>query len=122
MMKARGLKMPSGWSFIEVKHNYHTFYVGDRSHPRSEEIYAMLESLAGQMKEAGYSANTDAVLHNVEEEKGQMLGSHSEELTIAFGSISTNPDTPNQITENLRLCDDCHSANEFISMIFEMTN
>ena len=105
-------------SFIEDKSKVHAFVVGDRSHPQSEKIYAMLETLVGQMKEAGYVPNTDFALYDVEEEvKEHMLGMHSEKLAIAFGLINTSPGTTIKITKNLRVCGDCHTASKFISRI-----
>eukprot|EP01018_Ginkgo_biloba_P036700 Gb_40432 [translate_table: standard] len=118
MMKGRGLKKKPGCSFIEVNNRVHAFFVGDRSHPQSEKIYATLENLAGQMKEAGYVPNTNFVLHDVEEElKENMICSHSEKIAIAFGLMNTIPGTSIRITKNLRVCGDCHSATKFISKI-----
>eukprot|EP01018_Ginkgo_biloba_P019722 Gb_21824 [translate_table: standard] len=118
MMKERGLKKTPGCSLIEVNNRVHAFLVGDRSHPQTEKIYAMLETLAGQMKDAGYVPNTNYVLHDVEEEvKEHLLGSHSEKLAIAFGLINTSPGTPIRITKNLRVCGDCHSATKYISKV-----
>eukprot|EP01018_Ginkgo_biloba_P006645 Gb_37102 [translate_table: standard] len=117
-MKERGLKKPPGCSFIEVNSQVHAFLVEDRSHPQSEKLYATLEILAEQMKDAGYVANMKFVLHEVDEEvKNHMLCSHSEKLAIAFGLINTSPGTPLYITKNLRVCGDCHSATKFISKI-----
>eukprot|EP01018_Ginkgo_biloba_P011243 Gb_34299 [translate_table: standard] len=77
-MKDRRLKKTPGYSLIEVNNKVHSFLVGDRSHPHSEKIYAILEILSKQMYAAGYVANTDFVLHDVEEEvKEHMLYSHS---------------------------------------------
>eukprot|EP01018_Ginkgo_biloba_P034075 Gb_04450 [translate_table: standard] len=120
VMKDRGLKKTPGCTWIEVDNRIHEFFVGDRSHPQSEKIYAMLETLAGKMKEAGYVPNTEFVLHDVEEEvKEHMLGTHSEKLAIAFGLINISPGTPIRITKNLRVCGDCHTATKFISKIVE---
>eukprot|EP00253_Pinus_taeda_P022295 PITA_22295 len=118
MMKELGLRKTPGCSSILVNKRVHAFFVGDRSHPQSENVYGTLETLVGQMKEAGYIPNTDFVLHDVEEEvKGQMLSSHSEKLAIAFGLINTSPSTAIRITKNLRMCGDCHNATKFISKI-----
>eukprot|EP01018_Ginkgo_biloba_P034140 Gb_28037 [translate_table: standard] len=118
MIKERGLKKSPGCSLIEVNNRVHAFLVGDRSHPQSNEIYATLETLAGQMEKAGYVPDKNFVLHDVEEEeKQQILGSHSEKLAIAFGLISTSPGTPIRITKNLRVCGDCHRAIKYISEI-----
>eukprot|EP01018_Ginkgo_biloba_P036695 Gb_15537 [translate_table: standard] len=67
VMKDKGVKKAPGCSLIEINNKVHTFLVRDRSHPQSEEIYALLETLAGQMKEAGYVPNTNCVLHDVDE-------------------------------------------------------
>jgi hypothetical protein len=124
MMKHRKLKKTPGYSLIEVNNRVHSFLVGDRSHPQSDEIYATLETLNRQMKAAGYMPNTNFVLHDVEEEvKEQMLYCHSEKLAIAFGLINTTPGTRIHISKNLRVCGDCHTATKFISKIVmrEMT-
>lgn len=52
-----------------------------------------------------------------EDEKTDMVCSHSERLAIAFGLISTLPGTRLLITKNLRICEDCHYATKFISKI-----
>ncbi|XP_057835649.2 pentatricopeptide repeat-containing protein At5g66520 isoform X2 [Cryptomeria japonica] len=118
MMKERRVKKTPGCSLIEMNHKVHAFCTGDRSHPQSEQIYAMLETLSRQMEEAGYAPDTNFVLHDLEEEvKERMLYSHSEKLAIAFGIINTSPGTPIHIIKNLRVCGDCHIASKFISKI-----
>ncbi|KAH9291812.1 hypothetical protein KI387_043001, partial [Taxus chinensis] len=117
-MRNMGLKKAPGCSLIQVQNRVYSFLVGDRSHQQSEKIYALLETLAVQMREAGYVPNTDVVLHNVENEvKEDMLFCHSEKLAIAFGLINTSPGAPIRIIKNLRICGDCHSAAKFISKI-----
>eukprot|EP01018_Ginkgo_biloba_P030422 Gb_19924 [translate_table: standard] len=118
MMKDRGLKKTPGCSWIEVKNKVHAFFGGDRSHQQSEKIYAMLECLHGQMREAGYVPDTRFELHDVEEdEKEDNLCVHSEKIAIAFGLISTPLGTTIYITKNLRVCGDCHHAIKFMSKI-----
>ncbi|XP_059077622.1 pentatricopeptide repeat-containing protein At1g08070, chloroplastic-like [Cryptomeria japonica] len=118
MMRARGVKKPPGYSFIEINSQVHAFLAGDRSHPQSERIYATLEKLTEQMKDAGYVASTNFVLQELDEDvKERMLCSHSERLAIAFGLVSTSPGIPLHITKNLRVCGDCHTATKVISKI-----
>eukprot|EP01018_Ginkgo_biloba_P020138 Gb_27979 [translate_table: standard] len=118
MMKDGGLKKSPGCSWIEVKNEVHAFLVGDKLHLHTKKIYTILESLAGQMKEAGYTPDINFVLHDVEnDEKEYILCGHSEKLAIAFGLINTCPETPIQIIKNLRMCGDCHTATKFISKI-----
>ncbi|CAK9176595.1 unnamed protein product [Ilex paraguariensis] len=118
MMTRRGANKVQGISLIELNNLVHKFGVGDRSHPQSEKIYALLEELAGPMKRLGYVPLTDFVLHDIEDEAKEVaLSYHSERLAIAFGLINTSPGTTLRITKNLRICGDCHNAIKFISRI-----
>ncbi|XP_057846957.2 pentatricopeptide repeat-containing protein At4g02750 [Cryptomeria japonica] len=117
-MKERGVNTKPAYSWIEVNNKVHIFYVGDRSNPDREEIYATLERLATEMKLAGYIPDINFVLHDVEEEyKEHLLLYHSEKLAVAFGLIRTPPGTPIRIFKNLRVCGDCHTAIKLISTI-----
>eukprot|EP01018_Ginkgo_biloba_P030201 Gb_04420 [translate_table: standard] len=118
MMKDSWLNKKPGCSWIEVKNRIYTFFAAERLHPQLQEVFAMLESLAGQMKEAGYVPDKDFVLQDVEEEdKEYGLCCHSEKLAIAYGLANALPETPIRVTKNLRVCGDCHSATKFISKI-----
>eukprot|EP01018_Ginkgo_biloba_P013186 Gb_32455 [translate_table: standard] len=118
LMKGMTVKRMPGCSWIEVNKQVHAFLVGDRSHPQMQKIYAKLESLSGEMKEAGYVPDTRFLLHDVDEEqKEKILCHHSEKLAIAFGLINTSPGTTIRVIKNLRMCTDCHVATKFISNI-----
>lgn len=118
MLKNRGMRKSTGCSWIEIKNKVHAFVAADKSHLQSQEIYALLESLEKQMKDEGYVADTSFVLHDVDdEEKRTAIYSHSEKLAIAFGLLNTSPGTTIQVTKNLRVCGDCHTAIKFISKI-----
>eukprot|EP01018_Ginkgo_biloba_P009720 Gb_34410 [translate_table: standard] len=118
IMKDRKVKKMPGRSWIEVNNTMYDFLVGGRSHPQIDKVYAKLEKLSGQLKEAGYVPDKNSVLHDLEEEqKEHILYYHSEKLAIAFGIMNTSPGTPIRIVKNLRVCGDCHSATKFISKI-----
>ncbi|XP_065848712.1 pentatricopeptide repeat-containing protein At4g30700 [Euphorbia lathyris] len=118
--KQRKLVKTPGCTLIEVGQVPHVFISGDRSHPQSIAIYAELEKLTGKMKEAGYQADTNTALHDVEEEEKELIVKvHSEKLAIAYGLISTEPGTEIRIIKNLRVCLDCHTATKYISKITE---
>lgn len=120
MMEDIGLEKRPGCSWIEVKNKVHAFTVGDQSHPQMDKIIAMLESLVGQIKGAGYVPETNFAMYDVEEEdKENTLCYHSEKLAIAFGLLNTCPHTRLRIIKNLRVCGDCHTAFKFISKIVE---
>ncbi|XP_077242761.1 pentatricopeptide repeat (PPR) superfamily protein [Tasmannia lanceolata] len=119
-MDERGVVKKPGSSWIEVRRRVHVFLVGDTSHPKTKEIYALLKKLSTRMKEEGYVPDTNFVLHDVEEEqKEQNLSHHSEKLAVAFGIIATLPGMPIKVFKNLRICGDCHTAIKFISRIAE---
>lgn len=121
MDKKRVVKKP-GMSWIDVKRTVNVFLVGDKSHPKTMEIYGFLGEISKRMKEEGYNPGTDFVLHDVEEEqKEESLTFHSEKLAVAFGIIATPPGTQIKVFKNLRTCVDCHSAIKFISRISERT-
>eukprot|EP01018_Ginkgo_biloba_P008642 Gb_28779 [translate_table: standard] len=118
LMKDRSVKKMPGCSWIEVNNKVYAFLVGDKSHPQTQKIFEKLETLSGQMKEAGYVPDTSFVLHDVEEQqKEHILCHHSEKLAIAFGLINTPSGAPLRIVKNLRVCGDCHSATKVISKI-----
>ncbi|XP_057831060.2 LOW QUALITY PROTEIN: pentatricopeptide repeat-containing protein At3g12770 [Cryptomeria japonica] len=71
-MEDNGVKKTPGCSLIEVNNTLHTFLVGDEFHPESKKIYAMLETLTGKMKDAGYVPNASCLLSEVEREAEQL--------------------------------------------------
>ncbi|XP_057837801.1 pentatricopeptide repeat-containing protein At4g02750-like isoform X2 [Cryptomeria japonica] len=86
LMKDSGIKKTPGCSWIEGDKMIHVFCAGDRSHPQTQEIYAKLQKLAGEMKAAGYFPDSRYLLNDVEEEEKELfLCHHSEKLAIAFG-------------------------------------
>lgn len=118
LMKNSKVKKEPGMSWMEVKDKIYTFIVGDRSHPRSEEIYSKLEELGHLMAKAGYVPMIDIDLHDVEKkEKELLLSYHSEKLAVAFGLIATPPGAPIRVKKNLRICLDCHTAFKYICKI-----
>ena len=50
-----------------------------------------------------------------QEEKETVLRVHSEKLVVAFGIMNTVQRTTSQISKNLRVYGDCHTAIKFIS-------
>ncbi|KAL5541079.1 hypothetical protein UlMin_043365 [Ulmus minor] len=116
----RGLRKTPGWSSIEINSKVDVFYTGNQTHPKYLEICNELTDLNSKIKNIGYVPDYSFVLQDVEDdEKEQILSSHSERLAIAFGIISTPPKTTIRIFKNLRVCGDCHNATKYISKITE---
>ncbi|XP_027106415.1 pentatricopeptide repeat-containing protein ELI1, chloroplastic [Coffea arabica] len=119
LFKSKGVKKTPGCSWTEVNGKAHLFRCGDTSHLQTKEIYSLLEELPEKIKAAGYMPDTSFALHDVsEEEKEHYLATHSEKLAVAFGLLSTSPDTVIRVTKNLRICGDCHIVIKFISKIY----
>ncbi|CAK8543057.1 unnamed protein product [Lathyrus sativus] len=120
LARDRGLRKTPGWSSIVAGSKVEVFYTGNQTHPKYAEIYKELRVLSAKMKNLGYVPDYSFVLQDVEEdEKEQILNSHSERLAIAFGTISTPPRSPIRIFKNLRVCGDCHNATKYMSRITE---
>lgn len=66
MRKGRLMKEP-GCSWIEVQSEMHGFLVGDNVHPRSRELYDMLNYLIDEMKLSGYEPDLAYFAEVVEE-------------------------------------------------------
>jgi pentatricopeptide repeat protein len=67
LMRQGRLKKEPGCSWIEVQSEMHGFLVGDKVHPRSREVYEMLNNLIGEMKLSGYEVSS-ALFAEVDEE------------------------------------------------------
>ncbi|KAJ0964076.1 hypothetical protein J5N97_029198 [Dioscorea zingiberensis] len=59
LMKWKKYRKTAGYSFIEFGGSMHKFHVEDKSHPRAEEIYAMLNEVSLAMKLLGYASDLD---------------------------------------------------------------
>ncbi|ESQ56086.1 hypothetical protein EUTSA_v10024593mg [Eutrema salsugineum] len=115
-MKGVGIKKGTGYSWITVKNQVHTFQAKDRSHKMSKEIQRTLSKLKNEMEAAGYKPDLKLSLYDVEEEeKAAEVAHHSEKLALAFGLVALPLGVPIRITKNLRICEDCHSFFKFVS-------
>ncbi|XP_074366966.1 pentatricopeptide repeat-containing protein At5g16860 [Apium graveolens] len=120
LMKYSGIRKRPGCSWVQGKKGTATFFVGDKTHPRSQEIYDLLADLIHRITALGYVPDTRFALHDVDdEEKGGLLFEHSEKLALAYGILTSPPGMPIRITKNLRVCGDCHTAIAYISKIID---
>lgn len=129
ILKDRGIRKVPGMSSIHVDGQVHQFCAGDKSHPRTTQIYTMLIEMITRLRLAGYAPNTASQVFSgcdnregnmdVLEEIEQALFSHSEKLAVCFGLISTRPGSPLYIFKNLRICQDCHSAMKIVSDLYQ---
>eukprot|EP01018_Ginkgo_biloba_P032910 Gb_35636 [translate_table: standard] len=71
LMKDREINKEQGRSWIEVKNRVHSFVAEDRSHPQTDEIYAILERLREQMKKLGLCGDCHAAKKFVSKMAGQ---------------------------------------------------
>lgn len=78
LMRQGRLKKEPGCSWIEVQSEMHGFLVGDKVHPRSRELYEMLNDLIGEMKLSGYEPDSAFLVEADEEgsasEQDDLLG------------------------------------------------
>lgn len=118
MMIQKGLKKQVGYTTIEVDHKTYLFSMGDRTHPEATVIYRYLDDLMERSRVVGYVPASESVMHELEEEETEYaLRYHSEKLAIAYGLLKIKQGSIIRIVKNLRMCEDCHTAIKFISIV-----
>ncbi|KAI3728033.1 hypothetical protein L6452_16660 [Arctium lappa] len=118
VMIRKGLKKQVGYATIEVDQKTILFSMGDKSHPETAMIYRYLDELMERCREVGYIPVSESVMHELEEEERvYALRYHSEKLALAFGLLKTERGSIIRIVKNLRVCEDCHTAIKFVSVV-----
>nr|VDD19494.1 unnamed protein product [Brassica rapa] len=117
-MRNRGIRKTPGMSSIHLNGSVHRFIAGDRSHPRTKEIYLKLNEVIERIRSGGYVPHVSPSEVDLED-KEQALSCHSEKLAVCFGLMVTKPRTTLYVFKNLRICQDCHSAMKIISMVYD---
>ncbi|CAN6444379.1 unnamed protein product [Victoria cruziana] len=117
-MNVMGVKNKREWSWIRINKEVHVFSAKGRPHRDVGEIYFALFQLVAQMRRLGYKPDTSCLLLNTDEDqKEQMVLSHTEKLAITYGLIRTGEGIPIRVIKNTRICGDCHVAAKYISRI-----
>ncbi|KAK3118309.1 hypothetical protein QOZ80_9BG0697090 [Eleusine coracana subsp. coracana] len=118
-MKAMGIDKSPGSSLLDIDGVLHEFLMGDKTHPSSTQIYAMVEEIEARLREYGRRPSTAVMLFDVEEEdKEGALSYHSERLAIAYALVASAPGAPIRIIKNLRVCSDCHEITKLVSRVY----
>ena len=117
-LKRKGLYIHNACTWITVKKTDHKFFFKDTLHPQSAEIYRRLHTLMKDVREAGYVAEENELLPDIYPDEQKVSSAyHSERLAIAFGLMSTAPQTPLRINQSHRLCRDCHKVIKFVAEV-----
>ncbi|XP_072980829.1 pentatricopeptide repeat-containing protein At5g50990 [Typha angustifolia] len=118
VMKEKKIRKNRGLSWVEFGQNIHQFKAGDRSHPETDGIYRILNSLAKRVKAEGFAPMIELVTMDIlEEEREENLSCHSEKLAVAYCVLKTAPGTEILVAKNLRTCNDCHEWMKMISKV-----
>jgi pentatricopeptide repeat protein len=59
LMKTNRVQKITAYSWIEMDNKVHKFLVGDTSHPRSNDVYGIVDGLAMQLTWTGYNFDSD---------------------------------------------------------------
>lgn len=114
-MEQRGLSKLPGRSSIKVKNTIYTFHVEDPDTPL--EAKSILRELRETIiKEYGYVPDVSCVLKQLpsHEAKAAHLWLHSEKIALGFALWRKQDKI--LITNNLRMCLDCHHAIKLLSL------
>ncbi|KAF5748960.1 Pentatricopeptide repeat-containing protein [Tripterygium wilfordii] len=68
VLKNRGMRKIPGISSIHVNGQLHQFSAGNKSHPRTQEIYLLLDDMIRRLRLAGYVPNTSSQWERTPEE------------------------------------------------------
>ncbi|CAF1573374.1 unnamed protein product [Adineta steineri] len=118
-IKEFGNKVKAGLSWTEVNGEVVQFTAHDQSHPQSKEIYAEAQRISSELVKYGHVHDGSWITRPLREYETveSVLCSHSERLAIAFNFIEGRKPSFIQITNNLRVCGDCHRATKLIAKI-----
>nr|XP_043638277.1 pentatricopeptide repeat-containing protein At3g62890-like [Erigeron canadensis] len=120
LMTESGVHKAPGYSSIEVDYVVHQFVAGDSSHLQFAQINAFLVEIGKKLKDEGYEADTESVLHDIDDEdKEGSVSHHSERIAVAFGLMNIPFAKEIRVFKNLRTCDDCHTVMKLISKIYK---
>ncbi|OIS99695.1 PREDICTED: pentatricopeptide repeat-containing protein At2g02980, chloroplastic-like [Nicotiana attenuata] len=121
LMDSGGIKKIPGCSSIEIENVVYEFKASDPLKTGHEEIHKMLKDMKSKLKLAGYVAETEMALYDIDEEdKEHNLIYHSEKLALAYGLLNSSEPTL-RIMKNLRICQDCHQFFKLASAIYKRT-
>ncbi|CAF0912851.1 unnamed protein product [Adineta steineri] len=112
-------KKKIGRSWTVINGQISQFRAHDQSHPRSTEIYAEVKKISRELLQHGHQYDSSWITRplNQDETIESVLCGHSEKLAIAWNFLE-NPNVKRiQVTNNLRVCGDCHRAIKLIAAI-----
>ena len=97
--------------FISNSFLFEEFRAHDRRNPRSSEMYEELNRLSNELINAEHQFDASWITRPIANDESitSVLCGHSEKLALAYNLIQKSIPSPIQITENLRVCDDCRS-------------
>jgi len=122
-MEATGVHKQPGLSWIEIDGVRHEFVASDMQHPEIDQIKQFRDNMLKAIAAEGYSPDTSLVTAPIRDELAReaSICGHSEKLAVSYGLMRTPPDAVLRVTQNLRVCSDCHHAMKKISMVYNRT-
>ncbi|CAK7356729.1 unnamed protein product [Dovyalis caffra] len=89
LMRNKGIKKTTAFSWIKVKNDTHAFVSGDKSHPCYDEVNETLNVLLEKMEEEGYVPDRNEVLQDVESAEEIPYCLATKRQLPSFGIISS---------------------------------
>ncbi|KAL0490580.1 pentatricopeptide repeat-containing protein [Acrasis kona] len=123
-MNHNKIKRIPGISTTTINNQLFEFRVGDQLHPASDQIKTELNRLRHVIKtKYGYNPDLSCATRkfDTQEQIENHLWEHSEKLALAANLVLSKPNDRIRITNNLRMCKDCHQAVKNISMEVDRT-
>lgn len=110
VMKEKQLRKNPSHSWVEIRDKVHVFVAGERSHPRTNEIYEQIESFEAEFKKHRYLYQGMEIGHS---------HYHSEKLAVVFGHLNTPSKATVYVIKNSSICRDCHNFMKFVTQLID---
>ena len=113
-------KIPSLTIFSKngISHEFHT---NEKNHFFMKEILIKLKELYEKLVKTGFKPDTSFILDQdlTDLEKTEKLGFHSEKISLCFALLNTEVSEKIILTNNLKMCGDCHNFFKEISKLLK---
>ncbi|CAF0958073.1 unnamed protein product [Adineta steineri] len=118
-LQQSGVRRTVSVSTTAVNGQLFQFRAHDQSHPQAKKIYAEIEKISAELLEHGHQYDASWITRplDLDETIESTLCGHSERLAIAWNFVENPHASLIQVTNNLRVCGDCHRATKLIASI-----
>ena len=120
-MERDGVHKSPATSWLQLSNTTVSFVPDDPLLGENKRLHTMHSEMMVRLQQSGYTPDISVVMLDAPLSTQQRsVCTHSEKIAIAYGLLAAPSSAePLRITQNLRMCSDCHSATKLISQLYE---